>query len=1138
MHLKALCSVHALPFREHRLVTKTTSICQRTIGNKLLLAMKLTAILLLAACLQVSAKGYAQRVSISGKNMPLQQVFKEITRQTGYYFIYKEKWTSEFRNVDVLVKNAPLEQALDLCFRNQSYTYTVIEKTVVVKPKTFIAEEKKATPEAPAPTGEVKGVVTSENGAVAGANVVIKRTGKGTSTSAKGDFVLGGVNEDDILVISSIGYQTQEVSLKDKKGFVYIQLKVAVDKLDEITILAYGGTTTRRLSTGSVTRVTSEEIAKQPVNNILQALVGRTTGMSISQSSGLPGSDISFQIRGQNSLNASGFTSVPLVIIDGVPYPNVPITNATQNLVASPIGYGSPLYNINPNDIESVEILKDADATAIYGSRAANGVMLITTKKGKQGRTKIDVNVSTGVGLNLRQVDLLNVDEYRAMRREAFKNSNATPTVANAPDLLVWDSARNINWQKELLGHTANITDASLSMSGGAGGTSFLISGNYHKENTVYPDRRGSESGSAHYTIGHTSNTGKFSATLSGMVSSSKIKLPAGSYGSFAYQMPPNFEPYDSAGNLKWDWINVNYTTAVSNANNPYSVMRTSFSNQTFSLTSSLQLRYNILPGLDVKSSFGITKVETDQQNIQPKSAANPFNTFFQSSNTQSISRSQTLNFEPQLSYVRNIANGKLDAMVGGTVMKTINEMPTYIAARNFTSDAYINDITLAGSVSVTQSYSAYQYASVFARANYNWENKYILNGSYRRDGSSRFGPNNRYGNFGAIGAAWLFNKEKFAKNLHFLSYGKLRGSLGWVGSDNIGNYSFLSTYSPISVYTYAGNPGLVPSRLYNPDYSWESTRKLEAALELGFLKDRILLSTAWFQSRTGNQLVGYPVSTQAGFDSYAANLNAAVVENKGWEIELTTVNINNKNFRWNTSFNITIPQNKLLKFDGIEKTGYANSLVVGKPVTAIYNVHFTGIDSTGKPQYEDVNKNGVFDWFGGLAEYGKGDRQYVGKSYADYYGGLTNSFSYKGFQLDFTFQFTGGLTKPNYLSSLGQPGSPTNLPKKALQDLRAKGLDKYFLKSTYVGDYAYYTIPAYSDASYMEVNFIRLTNAALSYSLPEKMLKPLKLGSLKAYVNTQNLFVISNYDGFDPESGAIAMPPLFRLVAGIQCSF
>lgn len=1141
MHLKALCSVHALPFRKHGLVTKTTKTCQRTIGYKLLLVMKLTAILLLAFTQTViSANSYAQRVTISGKNMPLQQVFKEITKQTGYYFIYKEKWTSEFKNVDVRVNDASLEYALDLCFKNQPYTYAIIEKTVVVKPRTFFVEEEKAVE---APLGEIKGVVSSEGGPVAGANIVIKRTGKGTSTLANGQFSLSEVNEDDILVITSIGYQKQEVSLKDKKGFVYVQLKVAVDKLDEIQILAYGGATTRRISTGSVSRVTGEEIAKQPVTNVLQALVGRTTGLSISQASGLSNGEVSFQIRGQNSVNNDAYTSAPLVIVDGVPYPNVPITHknvsgvdgsglSANNISSSPIGYGNTLYNINPADIESVEILKDADATAIYGSRAGNGVMLITTKKGKQGKTKVDVNVYSGVSLNTRRVDLLTTPEYIALRREAYKNAGLTPTALAAPDLFTWDSTGTIDWQDKMVGNTGHITDVNLSMSGGAGGTSFLISGNYHDENTIFPDRRGSQKAGAHYSLNHSSGSGKFNITLTGMVNFANTKLPIGPYGSFAYLMPPNFQAFDSAGNLKWDW----------NSSNPYATMRTSYSNKAFSFTSNLLLRYTILPGLDAKASIGYTRMETDQQQLYPKAAANPSSTFFQSQNLSNITRLQTVNFEPQVQYVRMVDRGTLNVMAGATVMKNIGEMPFSVSAFNFSSDAYINNIALAGRITANTTYNAYQYASFFGRANYNWENRYIVNGSFRRDGSSRFGPGHRYGNFGAIGAAWLFSNESFAQNSAVLSFGKLRGSMGWIGSDNTANYGYLPLYTA-TTFPYNSVAGLAPSLLENPDYGWESTSKLEAALELGFLKNRILLTTAWYRNRTGNQLITYPVSTQTGFASYTANLKSALVQNTGWEIELTTVNVQNKNFKWSTSFNITIPDNKLLKFDGIENTPFGSGglgsttlLEVGRSLTSYYAIPFTGVDSMGKVQFEDVNKNGKIDYFTGLAVYGKGDKVYAGKSFAGYYGGLTNTISYKNWQFDCTLQYTGDLQKPNYLASLSQPGQMYNIPRKAVSDLRAKGLDKAFIRPAFSLDYFYYN--NYSSAPYVSASFIRLTNAALSYNLPEKMLKPLHVSGLRTYMQAQNLFVISNYDGFDPESGAVSVPPLFRITAGIQCTF
>lgn len=1105
-----------------------------TVSTKICRVMKLLAILLLSGAMHVSAIGFAQTINYSAKNVPLEKAFAEIKKQTGYLFAYRIDWMKDARNVDVSVHNGSIEEALDQCFKNQPFSYEIINHTVVLKLKNKTMAQATEDSAPAAPPLEIKGLVVAEGNPVGNVSVLIKRTGKGSISDAGGRFFLTGLEEGDVIVISAIGYETQEMRVKEilqknNKNILYVQLKPAISKLDEIQVLAYGQSTTRRLSTGSSVRLTAEDIASQPVTNVLQAMAGRVAGLSISQANGLAGGDVTFEIRGKNSLFTSAYTSAPLVVIDGVPYPNSPINSpeisGSAHNISQPIGYGNPLYNINPSDIESVEILKDADVTALYGSRAANGVMLITTKKGKQGKTKIDIIVNTGITMDTRRVDLLTTPEYRALRREAFTNSGVTPTGTNAPDLFTWDSTTTTNWQQKLLGKIAHTTDVNMSVSGGANGTSFLISGNYHNENSIYPDRRGSQKGGSHFSLNHVSGSGKFNINFSGMVGLTDTKLPLGSYGTFAYTTPPNFAPYDSLGKLKWDWT----------GGNPYATMKTSYSNKTFSLTSNLLLRYTILPGLDAKASIGYTRMEIEEQQLSPKASFNPSSIYLQSSNQLSTSRSQTLNFEPQLQYVRDVASGTLNVLAGATIMKTTNELPYYVSAYGFSSDAYINNVALASSTSTGTGYNAYQYLSVFGRANYNWQNKYIINGSFRRDGSSRFGANHRFGNFGALGAAWLFSNEAFAKNSSFLSYGKLRGSIGWVGSDNVSNYAFFSTYSA-TTFGYNSQSGLVPTRLENPDYSWESTRKLEAALELGFLKDRLLLNVAHFQNRTGNQLVNYPISTQSGFSSYYANLNAAVVQNTGWEIELNTTNIRNKNFSWSTSFNMTLPRNKLLKFDGIENTSYASSYVVGKPLNAYYALPFTGVDETGKPQYEDVNKNGTVDYFGGLAAYNKGDKVYAGKSYADYYGGLTNTISYKNFQLNFTFQYTGGLQKQNYLNSISQPGGFYNVPRKAVNDLRAKGLDKAFFTSGFNVDYFYYSY--LSNATYTDASFIRLTNAALSYNFSEKRLKSLHVGSLKAYIQAQNLFTISHYDGFDPESGAAAIPPLFRLVGGIQCSF
>jgi len=1135
MHFKALCKALVLPCAKRRALTKSafsdsgTPLKRHLLVSKTLLIMRFMAFLLLGAILQVSAKSNAQSVTLTVKDAPLEQVFRAIRQQTGYSFVYNDRLMKNTKSVTLQVTQAPLDEVLQVCFKNQPLTYAIVDKIIVVKPKETPKLEE--APASPVPPGDIQGFVTSENGPIAGASVVIKRTKEGVSTNGKGEFKISGVNEDDILVISSIGYQNQEVPVKGKKGFVLVTLKIAVNQLDELHVLAYGGMTSRRLSTGSVARVSGEDIAKQPVNNVLQALEGRVAGMSISQTSGIAGADVTFNIRGQNSLSANAYTAAPLVIIDGTVYPGIPINLPSESGTASSltngnIGYGSTLYNLNPSDIESIEVLKDADATAIYGARAANGVLLVTTKKGKQGKTKVDINAYSGVALNVRRVELLNTDQYRALRKEAFGNAGVTPDAINAPDLFLWDSTKSTDWQKELAGQVAHTNDANLSMSGGNNGTSFLISGNYHDENTIFIDRRGSSKGGAHFSVTNISTNGRFGVSLTGMVNFTNTTLPVNTFANSAFTLPSNWQPYDTAGNLIWTWNN----------NNPYALLKQKYSSKTLALTSNLNIRYSILPGLDAKVSIGYTRMDADQHQIQPQQSYSPaYWSFIKGYHYIYSNRYQSLSVEPQLQLVHNIAKGKLDVLAGSTIMKNTDETPFYALASNFSSDAYINNWALAGTFTATTGYNAYQYASFFSRANYNWDNKYILNASFRRDGSSRFGPNHRFGNFGAVAGAWLFSKEKFAQNLGPISFGKLRGSIGWVGSDNVDNYAYFSNYSSYFA-TYSGASGLIPSRLDNPDFRWESTSKLEGALELGFLKDRILFTAAWFRNRTANQLVGYPVSGQAGFTSYTANLNAAVVENKGWELELNTINVQSKNFRWTTSFNITLPQNKLLKFDGIEKTSYASNLVVGKPLNSIFAVHFTGVDSNGKAQYQDANKNGTIDFYSGLATYGKGDKIYVGKGYANCFGGITNTISYKGFQLDFTFQYTQGLLKKSYLGSTNRPGDMYNLPVKTVQYYRDKGLAKSMITSSFSADWMNYIF--YSDAPYEDASFIRLTNAALSYNVGEKVLKASHLAAARVYLQAQNLFVIANYHGFDPESGGVNVPPLLRVVGGIQVSF
>lgn len=1105
---------------------------KKGIKLKFLLFMKLTAILIFAICLQVSANGFSQTVTIIEKNAPLEKVFGIIEKQTGFTFYYKIELMRMSKKVDITLSNASLEKTLETVFKEQPLTYSIIDKNIVVRVKEKRAKLEQTLEQAP--IQDIKGSVVNEKGVwITNATVIVKRTGKGTSANERGEFTLKAIEADDILVISAIGYQTAEIPVNNRK-FLYIELKIAENKLDEVVIRPYGQSTSRRYNTGSTSKVNAEEIQKQPVTNILDALKGLVPGLTIAQSSGISGSDVFINVRGINSLNANRYTAAPLVVVDGVPFPSNPINNPGKNGSSTTddpneiLGYGSPLYSLSPSDIESVEILKDADATAIYGSRAANGVILITTKRGKQGSSQLSVTANMGVALNTNNTRMLNTDEYRALRREAFANSGIVPTAINAPDLLKWDSTINTNWQKELIKNTAKTTDVNMSFSGGQGGTSYLVSGNFHDENTVFIDRRKSYKGGAHFAINNVSPNGKFSIGLTGLISFFNNTLPGGNFASSAFSLPPNWTPYDDSGNLRWD-------VGGGSPYNPYASLMQKYSSKGLTFTSNVDIKYTILPGLNAKAAFGYTRLEIDEHTIRPKASLSPAVVgTIAGQHIVSLSTQNTLNFEPQLQYYKTLGKGTLEVLAGATIMKDVYQQPFYVNATNFTSDAFIENWQLASNYTeLSLGYNAYQYASVFSRVSYNYNNKYIVNGSYRRDGSSKFGPGNRYGNFGAIGAAWLFSNEKLLSNGSILSFGKLRGSFGWVGSDNVQNYAFLPLYQKAS-FPYNSSTGLIPDRLANPDFQWESTTKLEGALELGFFKDRILLTASYYRNRTGNQLVAYDISGQSGFTTYAANLNAAKVQNSGWEFDLTTQNIQKKDFRWSTGFNLSLQRNKLLRFDNIENTPYAANFVVGDPLSSNYLLHYTGINEKGVPQYEDANGDGKVDLGGnGIAVYGKGDRKFAGTTLPDFFGGLTNSLSYKGFQLDFIFQFVKGQKRFGYLTDINNFGGPNNVPKKAVDDIRAAGLAKSIIRTGLNINWFYYQ--RFSDANIKDASFIRLNNVALSYNFQSKALKALKLGAARVFVQAQNLFVISNFDGFDPESGAVSIPPLLRIVGGFQ---
>jgi TonB-linked SusC/RagA family outer membrane protein len=1074
-------------------------------------------------------------VTLSVQNQPLPDALRSIEKATGATFTYVPALVQSQR-VSVDARSEKLSTLLDRLLKPLQIDYSLRRNYIILKKNTAITpiNPRQATSVSTSQadvtvSGRVTDATTGEG--LPGVNIIAGGTPMGAVTDEMGRYRMS-VPEGVTLKFSFIGYITQSIVVA-RESVIDVALQASDNTLNETVVIGYG-TSTRRNLTGSVSSVSSDILAQQPNSNPLQSLAGRAAGVVVSSPSGIPGSTVDVQIRGINSITSG---RIPLYIIDGVPFTvGAPQQGSSANQAPNSLNqfgvFGatgdvnqSPLNSINPADIASIDILKDADATAIYGSRGANGVVLITTKKGKAGRTTVDLNVYTGVGKVTRTMPMLNTQQYLQLRRQAFANDGVTPTIQNAPDLLTWDTTAYTNWQKELIGNTARVTEAQASISGGNAGTRFLLGGTFRNEGTVYSGDFGQQRASTHFNLDHNSTNDRFRLTFSGNYSSTKTRLIPTDL-ALSINLPPNYPAYNTDGSMYWG----------GGFTNPYAYTQRPNDGTTNNLVSNAVLQYRIIPGLNLKASLGYTRITLDQLEKVPAASQNPS---FSPRGYSYFANSTSENYiiEPQADYTVKLGPGRLQALVGGTWQRNKSNS-LWLSANNYTNDALLGSIAAAGTITVSNTRDAeYKYQSVFGRLNYNLSEKYIINGTFRRDGSSRFGPNNRFGNFGAVGVAWLFGQEPFVKNtLPFLSYGKLRGSYGVTGNDQIGDYQYLSTYTS-TFYNYQGQPGLYPTSLANPDYSWERVRKLEAAIELGFVEDRILLTAGYYQNRTGNQLVSYVLPSQTGFTGYPTNF-PALVDNKGLELELNTVNIRTATLNWTTSVNLTFAKSALIDFPGLATSTYRNQYVIGQPVTVGRGYHYTGIDpQTGLATVQDINGDGVISF--------AGDRIGIVNSFPrplpTAYGGINNSLRYRGWELNIFFQAVKQQAKSYRATySFTTPGSLNNFDAGVADYWRADNPNATISRPTqgFGAAYTAYSNYANSDALVGDASFIRLKTLSLSYTLPTSWAERAKLKTCRVYVQGNNLLTITNYNGLDPETVGTALPPLRLLTGGIQLSF
>lgn len=1077
-------------------------------------------------CLVACIPGNAQsQFTISVDNVPLRKVIKQVERYGKYYFAYRTEFLQNTERVSVHVKDGTIEEVLEQALRGLGLNYLIVGNMVTVRPDTTARVQQ---PEQWA----IKGIVINEAGEPV-VMVTVQESGKlsGTASKSDGQFNIT-VKPNTHLTFSCVGYEPVEKLIKDH-AYITVKLKAQIKDLDETVITGYGKTS-KRYNTGSIFKVNSVDIARQPVSDPLASLRGRVPGLLITQSNGLPGSTYKVQLRGQSSIGiVPGILppNDPLFIIDGVPY--APNNNPLQ-AVASGSALGdagrSPFSFINIDDIDHIEVLKDADATAIYGSRGSNGVILISTKKGKPGKPTFTANIKTGLGRITRYPDMLNTSQYVQMRQEALTNDGLAVNNINAPDLVVWDTTRYTDFKKMLIGGQSVTNNAQLSLSGGSKRFQYLIGTGYHRETTVFPGDLKNERFSGHVNLHYQDRDSNLNVCLSVIALKDKNRSIITDLTRYV-NLPPNAPVlYDSTGKLNWIQGDLSFV-------NPLSYLLKAYESNTSNVLGNLDISYRIVKNLTFKARLGYNRLRMDEICIQPGKSQNPFST----PNAEGFSNFGKIIYnswitEPQLEYNRYVGVGKISALFGTTMQMQTQSVGT-VDAFHFPGDAALRNVNAADSQVTKDLNTEYRYGGVFARLNSILCDKYLINLTGRTDGSSRFGPGKQVGNFWSAGLGWIFSNERFIKNnIPFISFGKLRSSYGVTGNDQIGDYKYLDKWQDITG-AYLGSRGITPVQLADSNYSWEVSHKMEAAIDLGFLKDQLMLSVAYYRNRTGNQLISYTLPGITGFNNYAAKNSPAVVQNTGWEIQLEAKNKFNQDWQWDGNVLLTIPSNKLIAFPNLDASSYARTLVIGKSLSVLKGYSYAGVNkATGLFDFNDQDGDGDISF--------PNDYRIIGNFDPVWYGSIQSNLQYKGWELNIFLD----IRKQRALSYLYSmylliPGTMLeNQPNLVLNRWQQHPDNAAVQKLTTGANQGINDAInnfMQSDGTIADASFCRVRNIELCWRFPAQWLKNISLKNGRVYLQAQNLFTITSYKGIDPETRSLlTLPPLRTIAAGIELSF
>jgi len=1081
------------------------------------------------ACFVTAHTDGLAQVNIDCRRWPLKKAVDTIRVQTGRDIFYAEAGLLERAHpVSLHLHNASVEDALQACLKDQDLNSRQEGRTFFIERKPTSGSRLAKTSPSYARVHSVAvlriGVFNQKNEPLEGASILDKATGYQYKTDKDGVFRMPDPQPGNILVITFAGLEPAEHRVDDRDS-LDIRLQTHVATLDETMVIPYGESGRER-STGNIFTITAKDIHNQPVANPLAALYGRVPGLMVTQSSGVPGAEFSVVIRGQSSL-ASGTT--PLFIIDRIPYYNQSLSNIISGSAAGSL---SPFSIINQADVESIQVLKDADATAIYGSRGANGVILITTRKRKAKDGRLNIQLLTGVSHATRRPPLLNTPQFVRMRTEALQHDHLEPDIVNSPDLVLWDTTRTTDWGQVMIGDPAHITSIQGWVSGGNASTNYTAGLSWLRETNVYPGHPAHSLATANANFHHLSRDNRLSLQLTGLLGADQNHQFITDLTRLQFFSPNGPQTLtDSNGNLLF-WDNGVYF------NNPKASTRQSYKAVTYNLLGNGLVSYRLFRPLTLRTGFGSNIVHTSEESQVPIRSQDASSDPTGSSYSAGITYHCWI-IEQELDYQEQWGMWKLNMLAGGTLQGQRSTV-SRLSATGFTSDALLSQPAAAALVTADKELADYHYGAGYARINVNWNNAYILNLTGRRDGSSRFGPGKQFGNFGAIGLAWIFRKGDSSRtDWPFLSFGKVRGSVGVAGNDQIGDYQYLSTWSNTTTVPYQHLTGFYPTRPANGNLRWETIKKMEVAVDLAFLQDRISFTGVYYRHRSYDQLVYYSLPLQTGFTTELRN-SPAVVMNAGWEFNLRMVNIHTSQVQWTTTLNGSIPTNRLVAFPGLANSSYGSYLVVGQPIEVVKAYRFLGVDpATGIFRFTDVNKDGKMT---------DSDRVVVGSFGLRWFGGITNSLRAKSWQLDIHIEFRAQKSR-DYITALYNSNPPGmqgpgqySGTVRAIEDRWEKAGDhsRYQQVTTLSSSPAGQAILNYtnSSAALTDASFARIKTIAISYQLSDSLVKRLGLGDARFFAEAQNILTLSRYRGVDPEiSSAVIMPPLATIAVGFQCT-